>query len=288
MKTLTAFKSNKAREKALATYEDILTQWPIPYESRVVETSFGDTYIITSGSKETKPLVLLHGGGGNSTMFIDNVATLSNHFQIYAIDIIGEAGKSAGTRPTKITEYAIWLKEIFEAVGINKAVLCGASLGGTIAEQFALTFPQYVDSLILIAPPSLLQMRIGFISRGLLANLLPTTLFARHFLSYISSRDSKFPEQSIQAFCNQVKAYKLNTIKIPIISNDDLARLPPRTLLILGEDEVLYDIDKVASRVSSIAPFITIAIIPQAKHMVFLDQPDLVNEKIIQFSSERL
>jgi pimeloyl-ACP methyl ester carboxylesterase len=58
--------------------------------------------------------VLLHGGGGNSTMFIDNVATLSKHFRIYAIDIIGEAGKSVGARPTKITEYSIWLKEVFD------------------------------------------------------------------------------------------------------------------------------------------------------------------------------
>jgi len=162
MKTQTAYKSDKAREKALASYEEILTQWPIPYENRVVETTFGETYIIVSGAQEAKPLVLLHGGGGNSTMFIDNVAALSNHFRVYAIDIIGEAGKSAGTRPT-ITEYPIWLKEVFDALGISKAALCGASLGGTLAHQFALTFPQYIDSLILLAPPSLLNMRIAFI-----------------------------------------------------------------------------------------------------------------------------
>lgn len=285
MKTQTAYKSDKAREKALASYEETLTQWHVPYENRVVETTFGETYMIVSGAQEAKPLVLLHGGGGNSTMFIDNVATLSKHFQIYAIDIIGEAGKSAGTRPTKITEYSIWLKEVFDALGISKAALCGASLGGTFAHQFALTFPQYIDSLILLAPPSLLKMRISFILRFLLANMLPTTFFAREFLKYMSSRGSEFPEQSVQAFVIQVQAYKLNTTKIPIISDYDLAHLPSRTLLLLGEDEVLYDAEKVASRVRSIAPFVTIAIIAEAKHMVSVDQPDLVNEKIIQFSS---
>lgn len=131
MSTQSAYKSDKAREKALASYEEILTQWPVPYENRVVETTFGETYMIVSGDQEAKPLMLLHGGGGNSTMFIDNVATLSKHFRIYAIDIIGEAGKSAGTRPTKITEYSTWLKEVFDALGISKAALCGASLGGT-------------------------------------------------------------------------------------------------------------------------------------------------------------
>ncbi|MBA3536067.1 MAG: alpha/beta hydrolase [Tatlockia sp.] len=155
----------------------------------------------------------------------------------------------------------------------------------TLAHQFALSFPQYIDTLILLAPPSLLKMRIAFIFRGLFANLLPTTLFARKFLNYISSRGSEFPEHSVQAFVIQVQAYKLNTMKLPIISDYDLARLPSRTLLLLGEDEVLYDAEKVASRVRSIAPFVTIAIIAKAKHMVSVDQPDLVNERIIQFAS---
>lgn len=283
MKTQTAYKSDKARDKALATYEEILSQWPIPYEELVVETSYRETYMIVSGSKESKPLVLLHGGGGNSTMWLYNVATLSKFFRVYAIDIIGEAGKSAGTRPKKIIEYSNWLHEVFDALGISKAVLCGASLGGTFAHQFALAFPQHIDSLILLAPPSLFKMRLGFIFRGILANILPITLFARRFLGYISSR--QFPEKSVQAFVTQVQAYKLNTTQIPIISDYDLAQLPLRTLLIIGENEVLYDAKKVVSRVRSIVPFVTIDIIAKAKHMVSVDQPDLINEKIIQFSS---
>lgn len=284
MITQTAYKSDKAREKALASYEKTLTQWPVPYENRVVETTFGETYIIVSGDHESKPLVLLHGGGGNSTMWNYNVAALSKHFRIYAIDIIGEAGKSAGTRPTMMTEYSQWLKEVFDALSISKAEICGASLGGTFAHQFALTFPQYVNSLILFAPPSLFNMRISFVFRFILANILPTT-FARSFLQYMSSRGSEFPEQAIQDFIIQMQAYKLNTNKIPIISDQDLARLPSRTLLLLGEDEVIYDLEKVASRIRAVAPFITITIISGAKHMVSVDQPDLVNEKIIQFSS---
>ena len=50
-------------------------------------------------------------------------------------------------------------------------------------------------------------------------------------------------------------------------------------------NEVLYDAEKVASRARSVVPFVTIAIITEAKHMASIDQPDLVNEKIIQFSS---
>lgn len=284
MPAQTAYKSDKARDRALSSYENILNHWPVVYEQRMITTSFGETYIMVSGSPGAKPLVLLHGGGGNSTMWHDNVASLSKYFQVYAIDIIGEAGKSSGTRPSyKSDGHARWLKEVFVALEIQEAALCGASLGGTIAHQFALIFPQYVTSLVLLAPPSLLKMRPSFLFRAMLANMMPTTLFARRFLEYISSCGSRFPESAIQAFVIQVQAYKPNMNKIPIISDHDLAQLPHKTLVLLGQDEVLYDPDAVVSRIRSVAPFITITSIPGAKHMTSVDQPDLVNDKIIQF-----
>jgi len=283
----TAYKSKNAQNIAITSYENILKHWPVPFEQRLINTSFGETYIMISGSQGNKPLVLLHGGGGNSTMWHDNVATLSKFFQVYAIDIIGEAGKSAGTRPLyKSDGHARWLKEVFDTLEIHEAALCGASLGGTIAHQFALVFPHYVTALVLLAPPSLFKMRVSFLFRAMLANVLPTTLFARSFLNYISTAGSRFPESAIQAFVSQVQAYKPNMDKIPIISNHDLTCLPQKTLVLLGQDEVLYEPKTVVSRVSSIAPFITVAMIPGAKHMTSVDQPDLVNEKIIQFLND--
>ena len=284
MTTQTAYKSDKAREKALASYANILDHWPVPYEERMVTTNFGETYTIVSGSQGATPLVLLHGGGGNSTMWSYNVASFSKYFQVYAIDIIGEAGKSSGTRLAFTTDgYSRWLKEVFDALGINKTALCGASLGGTIAQQFALIFPQYITSLVLLAPPSLLKIRPSFLFRAILASMLPTTLFARSFLKYISSCGSQLPESAVQAFIIQFQAYKPNLNKIPIISDHDLAQLPHETLVVIGQDEVLYDPEAVVSRIRLAAPFITIAMIPGAKHTISADQPDLVNDKIIQF-----
>jgi hypothetical protein len=57
--TTSAYKSEKARAKALASYDNLLTHWPVPYESLWVKTSFGETYIMVSGSDEAKPFVLL-------------------------------------------------------------------------------------------------------------------------------------------------------------------------------------------------------------------------------------
>lgn len=279
-----AFKSDKACKKALASYDNALAHWPVPYEQKYVTTRFGETYVMISGPEDSKPLVLLHGGGGNSSMWIYNIEGLSQHFRVYLIDLIGEAGKSAGTRPKFTTnEYACWLKEVFDALIINQATLCGASLGGTIAHQFALAYPQSISGLILLAPPSLKSMRFAFILRTILANVLPTDLFAKSFLKYMSSQGSKFQEWEVQAFVTQFQAYKLNTNKIPVLSDAGLSKLPTNTLILLGENEVIYNANALVRRVHAVAPSVTVKMIPDAKHTVSIDKPNLFNEIVINF-----
>ncbi len=284
MKVQSAYKSSKDKERALASYESFLSQWPVPYQARLINTSFGETHIIVSGSPQAKPLILLHGGGGNSTMWMYNIEALSKSFHVFAVDIIGEAGKSAGMRPSFKSEgHARWLKEVFDALGISKAVVCGASLGGMLAHQFALQYPQSVSSLVLLAPPSLFKMRPSFLFRAILASVFPTSFFARRFLHYISSKASSFSEEAVKAFIIQFQAYKPNMDAIPIISDNDLLRLPSKTLVMLGENEVIYNPIAVASRICSVTPSVAIDIIPGAKHTISVDQADLVNQKILQF-----
>lgn len=279
-----AYKSNKAREKAIAVYDNILMYWPVPYQARYVDTNFGTTHIIVSGSPQAKPLILLHGGGGNSTMWLYNVAALSQTFCVYAIDIIGEAGKSAGTRPLyKSGDHAHWLNEVLNGLGLDKAAICGASLGGMIAHMFALQYPQSVTSLVLLAPPSLLKMRPSFLFCAILANIFPTTYFTKKFLSYISSSAKNFPPSAVDAFVIQVQSYRPNLDAIPIISDHELSQLSVKTLVLIGDDEVLYNPLDVAERIHAISSSIEVDIIPGAKHTISVDRPDLFSERLIQF-----
>jgi len=61
----------------------------------------------------------------------------------------------------------------------GQAALCGASLGGMFAQQFAVLYPQSVSSLALLAPPSLFKMRPAFLFRAILASVLPTYFFCK-------------------------------------------------------------------------------------------------------------
>jgi len=103
------------------------------------------------------------------------------------------------------------------------------------------------------------------------------------FLKYISANASLWPEWGFKAFVNQYQAYKFNLDPAPIISDQELSRLPTNTLILIGQDEVLCNPIKIKSRIHSAAPSIVVDIISGAKHTISSDQPKLVNDKLLNF-----
>ncbi len=63
------FKSAEAKEMYLQAYDALAQQWSVPAETRMVDTSYGQTLVRISGPEDAPSLVLLHGLGGNSLAF---------------------------------------------------------------------------------------------------------------------------------------------------------------------------------------------------------------------------
>jgi pimeloyl-ACP methyl ester carboxylesterase len=74
------------------------------------------------------PLLLFHGSAGNSAMWMGDVRAWAGHYRVYSIDLIGEAGLSAPTRPPLASgEYALWLDDVLKVLSITKASILGVS-----------------------------------------------------------------------------------------------------------------------------------------------------------------
>lgn len=96
----------------------MLAQWYKPSRQFFLETNFGETFIIESGSVDAPSPILLHGSGSNSAMWTADVKEYSKNFHVFAIDIIGECDFSSESRPAfKPDIYSKWISEI-----IDKAV----------------------------------------------------------------------------------------------------------------------------------------------------------------------
>ena len=93
------------------------------------------------------PLLLIHGWGVNSGIWVSLVDQLKKFFKIFLIDLPG-MGKSSIISPYTLENLA---NEIRINIPVDKCNILGWSLGGQVAIQLAIKNPQFVEKLILMS-----------------------------------------------------------------------------------------------------------------------------------------
>lgn len=99
------------------------------------------------------PILCLHGIGGNTASFAPQLDTLSKSRRVIALNLPGY-GSSPLLTETTFPNLANQVRDFMAAIGVQKAHLCGHSIGGMIALEIAALHPECVASLALIATTS--------------------------------------------------------------------------------------------------------------------------------------
>jgi pimeloyl-ACP methyl ester carboxylesterase/quercetin dioxygenase-like cupin family protein len=122
-------------------------------EAKQLRTGF----VETNGTKlyyemlgQGHPLVLLHGGFMDRRMWDDQFALFAQSYQVIRYDIRG-FGKSALPQVPYADRQDLY--NLLKFLEINRVYLLGLSLGGEIALDFTLEYPDMVDALILVGSP---------------------------------------------------------------------------------------------------------------------------------------
>lgn len=98
-----------------------------------------------------KPLVFIHGLSDN-LMYWDFLANyLKDDFQVIRFDLRGHGDSQLGDEEITIDTYVEDINRLLEELKISDANLIGFSLGGAIAQQFTITYPNKVNSLVLMS-----------------------------------------------------------------------------------------------------------------------------------------
>lgn len=141
-----------------------------PLEPRFVDALGVRTAFYVAGNENGRPVILLHG----MTASADNYREIMYHFAdehwLIAPDIPG-FGESDDTEPYTVPHLVEWLAAFHDALELPSAIVLGHSFGGALATAYAVTYPEDVHGLFLIAPAvlvsnyvpdSLKRMGIGF------------------------------------------------------------------------------------------------------------------------------
>ena len=261
----TRYKTSEGEQAVMALYDAALKNWPVAYETQMVTTRHGDTFVITSGDTSAPAMILLHGAGGNSTMWAGDAKDYSQHFRVYAVDLPGEAGKSADNRPTwNSPAFAEWLEDVLNGLQIEHATLVGISQGAWTALKFATTHPERVDKLVLMAPGGIVPDRKSFLIRAIGAMLLGKWGITNMVQALFG--DQTVPDGVVEIVVQMTTAFKPRMGVLPIFADDALRRLTMPTLLIGGTKDIIRDTAQIEGRLRGIVPDLKVTIMPGAGH----------------------
>jgi pimeloyl-ACP methyl ester carboxylesterase len=117
-----------------------------------VETRTGTISSLISG-EGSEQVICLHGLGSNKTSFFETISALTPEYTVHAIDLPGFGSSSKPARAAYDASYfARSVLAYMEAMAIEQAHLVGNSMGGRIAVELALTEPDRIWTLSLLAP----------------------------------------------------------------------------------------------------------------------------------------
>jgi len=240
------YRSREGEEVVRAMYRAALQRWPVPYRHVTVATREGDTSVIVSGHAGAPPLVLFHGSGTNATSWIRDVAEWSRRYCVYAVDMIGETGLSAPSRPPLASDrYAAWLDDVWNQLGLKRARLAGVSLGGWLALDYAIRRPANVISISLLSPSGIGRQNVAtFVKLGLLRMCGMWGL--RKSFAIVAGR--KMPKAMSEAIATVFRHYRPRMEKIPIRADEELAGLRMPVQVVLGARDVMLRSDETRER----------------------------------------
>lgn len=101
------------------------------------------------GPDEAPVIILIHGFPLNKSMWNKQIEALIENFRVIAYDIRGHGNSAQGAEDFSIELFADDLLSLMDALKIEKAMLCGLSMGGYIALNAIENFPKRFNALIL-------------------------------------------------------------------------------------------------------------------------------------------
>lgn len=258
----------------------------------------GDTNIYYEIHGRGEPLLLIMGYGANCQWWYPQIPVFSQEYQVIAFDNRGSGQSDKPDIPYTMEMMVGDTVGLLEAIGIDAAHVYGVSMGGMIAQEFALRYPEKVISLILacttpggrnsVLPDEEamtflfdLESRKGLTLEEQARQLLPF-LFTQEFID----RSSKFMDELIAGMIEYVTplhGYRRQGEAIKgFNAYDRLPEIKAPTLVVSGTTDRLIPVENsriIASRI----PGAELVIFENMSHGFLFEALKKANETVLDF-----
>lgn len=271
----------------MALYERELSRGPTSYKTQVVRTRFGDTHIVIGGPKNGDPLLLFHGWNGSAAGIGGEFPFLFSSYRVYMPDIIGHAGKSAPHRlPLEGPDYAHWTSDLLDALALDQIRVLGISGGGWMTLKFAAYYSDRIVKAVALSTDGLSSVNLpGVICWMLPAAIFPNRFTVKRFFQFTTSSNGE-QGSGLESFAEMLALLKhFKTQRNPgLLSDQELSQITAPLLVLMGADERIFSPQKAITRAEQLIPgLVNAEIVPNAGHMMTIDQPGFLSQRILGF-----
>jgi len=280
--------------------------------SRSIPGADGLSIHLLEWSHEGVPLVLLHGFGNEAHIWDDFAPVVAPYYRTIAVDLRGH-GESAHDPERRYDDqsHVRDLETITEALGIERLVLVGHSLGGRISTLFGARHPQRLAGLVLVDAGPELDARgvsristdvqrsvdLSFVSLAECENALahaypaaqPAALarMARHGMR--KREDGRYQRKTDPAFHaarGELTAAAAEALEKKTTQElwDALARIPCPALVVRGAASDVLGPDTAERMAEEALPNARLVVVPRAGHSVMTDNPEGFCEAVASFA----
>lgn len=240
------------------------------------------------------PLLLIHGFPLNNTLWQPQIASLKDVARVITPDLRGfgasEPVNSISTMETLATDCL----NLLDNLNIHEPVFVGGlSMGGYITFSFHRLFPEKVKGLILAATrpgvdspegkanrDRLAQLAQERGSEAVVADMLPKMFSPKTYqnkLSLVENTHQMMASTSVYGIIGALMGMKNRIDSTPLLPD-----IHKPVLILHGSDDQLIPL-KEAEAMQGTIPGAKLCILPEAGHLLNLEQPDLSNQYIKDF-----
>ncbi|HJQ58965.1 MAG TPA: alpha/beta hydrolase [Vineibacter sp.] len=254
----------------------------MPLSSSLIDVAGGRAKVRVHEGGDGPPLLFLHGAGG---LMRDDpfVAALASRYRVHAPLLPGYEDSTGEDRLRTMLDIALHTYDVWDALRLDKPLVCGLSMGGMIAAEMAALAPNEIDRLCLVSSAGLwLEQHPIPDLFALLPQEFPEYLF--HDVDrgrQLMAPGGDLNDVNFLAEFMVMNARRLGMagkILFPIPDRglaDRLYRIKARTLIVWGEDDRLIPLPYAEAFRAGIAGSRMVTI-PQAGHLVGHEQPNAV------------
>ena len=246
---------------------------------------------------EGEPLLLIMGIGGDGTAWDLQVQSLKEHFKVIIFDNRDVGRSTAENDPYSIKDMADDTVGLMDALGLENSHILGASMGGTIAQELILAYPERVHKLILactlthfgrfrVSPihtwkwvrlndPENEAFPLEMLSWGMTHEFLKNTQAVDDMLA--DFRNPPFPVPA-EAYARQADAL------LAFDALDRLGVISTPTLVMVADQDILtppWGSEELADAI----PNAQLKVLSGGGHCFFWEIPEAFNQTVINFLS---